>query len=382
MTKNGPSLDTSTKTTKATAYVSTKMTSEKNSPYFSTLSPPVRNILAGGIAGMAAKSVVAPIDRIKILYQISSLHFRIVDVPGVFRNIVRNEGFAALWRGNTATMVRVFPYAGTQFMIFDWWKTVFLEGRKEGRIGRMSNEKNSEWYGNKNQLSAVESLIAGSCAGAVSAIITYPLDITRAQLAVQKRNSGSGAGAMMPSRGFVHALTGNYNKNGVTGLFRGIIPTLCGILPYSGIAFTMNEQTKAQVGRIKERDPSTTEKMLCGAISGLVAQSLTYPLDVIRRRMQTIGIVQTSTGSTLSSPSLVLDVGPGRRAVATNSSAIVMEGEIVAKPLSMLHTVRQVVQEQGIRGFYKGVTLNWFKGPIAFSISFTTFDLMKDLLQG
>ena len=137
-----------------------------------------------------------------------------------------------------------------------------------------------------------------------------------------------------------------------------------------------------QVGRIKERDPSTTEKMLCGAISGLVAQSLTYPLDVIRRRMQTIGIVQTSTGSTLSSPSLVLDVGPGRRAVATNSSAIVMEGEIAAKPLSMLHTVRQVVQEQGIRGFYKGVTLNWFKGPIAFSISFTTFDLMKDLLQG
>ena len=213
MTKNGPSLDTSTKTTKATEYVSTKMTLEKNSPYFSTLSPPVRNILAGGIAGMAAKSVVAPIDRIKILYQISSLHFRIVDVPGVFRNIVRNEGFAALWRGNTATMVRVFPYAGTQFMIFDWWKTVFLEGRKEGTIGRMSNEKNSEWYGNKNQLSAVESLIAGSCAGAVSAIITYPLDITRAQLAVQKRNSGSGAGAMMPSRGFVHALTGNYNKN-------------------------------------------------------------------------------------------------------------------------------------------------------------------------
>ena len=61
----------------------------------------IRNLLAGGVAGMVAKSVVAPIDRIKILYQVTSAHFRIRDVPRVAAEIVRTEGVAALWKGKS-----------------------------------------------------------------------------------------------------------------------------------------------------------------------------------------------------------------------------------------------------------------------------------------
>ena len=79
----------------------------------------LRNLLAGGLAGMIAKSVVAPIDRIKILYQVSAKPFRIWDVPRVATKIMEQEGVEALWKGNTATMIRVFPYSGIQFMVFD-----------------------------------------------------------------------------------------------------------------------------------------------------------------------------------------------------------------------------------------------------------------------
>jgi hypothetical protein len=85
------------------------MTSSSSHP-LQTLPKELRNLLAGGLAGMLAKSFVAPIDRIKILYQVTSAQFRLRDVPRVARSIVEKEGWGALWKGNLATMIRVFPY--------------------------------------------------------------------------------------------------------------------------------------------------------------------------------------------------------------------------------------------------------------------------------
>jgi solute carrier family 25, member 42 len=89
-------------------------------------------------------------------------------------------------------------------------------------------------------LTPLESLLAGMVAGTVSVICTYPLDLARAQLAVLKKTSTS-------NQGFVGVLKENYGRGGMAGLFRGISPTLLGILPYSGIAFALNEQGKQEV---------------------------------------------------------------------------------------------------------------------------------------
>eukprot|EP00569_Conticribra_weissflogii_P010310 CAMPEP_0171376154 /NCGR_PEP_ID=MMETSP0879-20121228/18201_1 /TAXON_ID=67004 /ORGANISM="Thalassiosira weissflogii, Strain CCMP1336" /LENGTH=138 /DNA_ID=CAMNT_0011885937 /DNA_START=272 /DNA_END=685 /DNA_ORIENTATION=- len=95
-----------------------------------TLPKELRNLLAGGLAGMIAKTVVAPIDRIKILYQVTSAPFRLRDVPKVAYSIIEKEGYSALWKGNLATMMRVFPYSGIQFMVFDRLKMQFLQERR------------------------------------------------------------------------------------------------------------------------------------------------------------------------------------------------------------------------------------------------------------
>jgi len=92
-------------------------------------------------------------------------------------------------------------------------------------------------------LSPLESLFAGMAAGVVSVVATYPLDLTRAQLAVLKMKKGRSQTNM----GFGGVLHRNYLDRGVTGLFRGITPTLMGILPYSGLAFSFNEQAKRRV---------------------------------------------------------------------------------------------------------------------------------------
>ncbi len=165
------------------------------------------------------------------------------------------------------------------------------------------------------------------------------------------------------------------------------------------------------MSHIFHREPSTTEKMLCGALSGLFAQTLAYPLEITRRRMQTIGIVPTSGSESaainflgVSKLKHQIDELPeaveqsaqqsakelGKHATKANTAS----GEGVAatvnktislattsinhhKPPSMMLTIQHLYQEQGIRGFFKGVSMNWVKGPFAFSISFTAFDLLQ-----
>lgn len=330
----------------------------------------IRNIIAGGVAGMIAKSIVAPFDRIKILYQVSSAKFYLRNIPAIARRIIKEEGSKALWKSNTATMIRVFPYSGIQFMVFDRCKTYVLREQecrylKEASRGTTTTTK-PRWG-----LSPIESLFAGMTAGAVSVVVTYPLDLTRAQLAVLRLKTGKLAQTNM---GFGQVLQRNYLDRGVKGLFRGITPTLLGILPYSGFAFSFNEQAKRRIQDMTGRDLTTIERMQCGALSGLIAQTITYPIEVTRRRMQTIGIVATS------GKDAAVDV-VGKSSSRNQAMENAIRAVTPDHPPRMSTIIKELYQEQGVRGFFKGVTLNWFKGPVAFSISFTCFDLIQSFLE-
>lgn len=73
---------------------------------------------------MCAKTAVAPLDRIKILLQAQSVHYKHHGVFGGLTAIVKQESIFALYKGNGAQMVRIFPYAATQFTSFEIYKKV------------------------------------------------------------------------------------------------------------------------------------------------------------------------------------------------------------------------------------------------------------------
>lgn len=77
-----------------------------------------------GVAGMCSKTAVAPLDRIKILLQAHQTHYKHLGVFSGLMNIVKKESFIALYKGNGAQMVRIFPYAATQFTAFEIYKKV------------------------------------------------------------------------------------------------------------------------------------------------------------------------------------------------------------------------------------------------------------------
>ncbi|MGH0177319.1 UNVERIFIED_CONTAM: hypothetical protein FKN15_074907 [Acipenser sinensis] len=167
------------------------------------------------------------------------------------------------------------------------------------------------------------------------AMLTYPLDMVRARMAVTPKEMYSN---------ILHVFVRISREEGLQTLYRGFTPTILGVIPYAGISFfTYETLKKVHADHSGRPHPNPAERLAFGACAGLLGQSASYPLDVVRRRMQTAGV----TGHTYG---------------------------------SIAGTMRLIVREEGLaRGLYKGLSMNWVKGPIAVGISFTTFDLTQIL---
>jgi solute carrier family 25 phosphate transporter 23/24/25/41 len=131
-------------------------------------------------------------------------------------------------------------------------------------------------------------LLCGGLAGITSVTCTYPLDIVRTRLSIQsasfstlKRESGQ----KLP--GMWALLTNMYKtEGGFPALYRGIIPTIAGVAPYVGLNFMVYEMARTKFTPEGRSDPTAIGKLGAGAVSGAVAQTITYPFDVLRRRFQ------------------------------------------------------------------------------------------------
>jgi len=297
----------------------------KSSNELSNTGKILTSLAAGGIAGGIAKTVIAPLDRSKIFFQTNETkNYRFRYALRWLKHGYRTEGLLSLWRGNTATLARIVPYSAINFMSFEQYKKL-LKVEDAGTPG-------------------YHRFIAGSLAGSTGQLLTYPLDRARAVMAVTPSNQ---------NRNLAVVFCNIYKEEGFLALYRGLTPTLLGVIPYAGTSFYTYETLKGYAVRRKGGDathpmlPSPLERLAAGAVAGLLGQTASYPLDIVRRRMQT-----------------------GRQLGKGN------------KYTTVLGTLKTVYRSEGVyRGWYKGLSMNLIKGPIAVSIAYTVNDYVRIVLH-
>ncbi|KAL1374899.1 hypothetical protein pipiens_004793 [Culex pipiens pipiens] len=282
----------------------------------------ITSLIAGATAGALAKTTIAPLDRTKINFQINK------DVPYSFRAALlflhktyTHEGFLALWRGNSATMARIIPYSAIQFTAHEQW-------RKLLQVDLHDDTK-------------VRRFMAGALAGITSQSLTYPLDLARARMAVTDKYSGY--------RTLREVFVKIWQCEGPRTLYRGYWATILGVIPYAGTSFFTYDTLKKEYYKYTgDSSPNTVISLVFGATAGVIGQSSSYPLDIVRRRMQTTGVT----------------------------------AHCADRYLTIGSTLAKIYREEGfIRGFYKGLSMNWIKGPIAVGISFATYDHIRHFLR-
>jgi len=226
----------------------------------------LKRFMCGGLAGAVSRTCVAPIDRVKILRQTQFIqeggNLKYGSMWETAQVVLKEEGPKGLWRGNVTNVLRVIPYSACQFTSYDMFK--------------------SKMVGSDGQLSPLQRVLAGALAGITATTVTHPLDVIRLRLAVEVNLKGS-----------MDAVKSIYAENGFRTFLKGYFPSVVSLAPFIALNFASFDILKQKVYDGKR--PTTLGTLGLGATAGLFAQSVCYPLDLVRRRMQLRGKVYSST---------------------------------------------------------------------------------------
>ncbi|EGR32468.1 solute carrier family 25, putative [Ichthyophthirius multifiliis] len=222
---------------------------------------PTQDILiAGAVAGAFSRTVTAPLDRLKTLMQSQTKENSIGIVKG-FVNIYQKQGIKGFFRGNGTNVIKIAPETAFQMLLYDKIKAIVSSGR--------------------SKQSPFEMFLSGSLAGISSTVLFFPIDIAKTKLALTDSSV---------YKGLFDCVQKINKQEGLKGLYKGILPTLYGVIPYAGINLTTYQLLRDYYIQNCTESPSPIVLMGCGGISSLCGQVFAYPFSLVRTKLQMQGI--------------------------------------------------------------------------------------------
>ena len=292
---------------------------QSSSGVVATLGRPLSLAGCGALSGIITKTGVAPLERVKLLYQVQGLYgtTQYTSVGQSLRKILAEDGARGFYYGNGANIARILPAYSLKFMFNDTYKTAFLrEGQQVSQMG----------FG--------QLLGAGMLAGFSQATITYPLETIRTRLSLDS--------AMGRQTGIMDCAIRTIRKEGVRALYSGYIVTFLSTPLYVGLQMSLYDVFKRKLPKDPETGRSSPMySMLAGACAGLIAQTSAYWGDTIKKQMQANGV----------------------------------NGE--KKYSGFVDCVTKIYRSGGLRSFYPGIALNSIKCIPEAGIQFAVYDFCK-----
>jgi solute carrier family 25 (adenine nucleotide translocator) protein 4/5/6/31 len=287
------------------------------------------DLLVGGSVGAISKTIMAPVERVKLLLQtmdsnpdvVSGKVKRYDGIGDCIRRVYREQGLAAFWRGNMVNCLRYAPQQGSALAFNDLINDMFPK----------YNSKTDFWK------SVGSKLFSGGLAGAIGNTICYPFDYARTRLASDLKSGGG------QFKGIWDCLATTVRQQGITGLYTGWSVTVAGAFVYRAGQLGLFKQ-------IQDMNPYKDDKGPIGAAAafGAVTMARTaimpfnYPFDTVRRRM------------------MLQSEKPRAERLYKGS----------------IDCFRAVFKKEGLKGMYKGMVPEIFRG-VGGSVVIVAYDRIK-----
>lgn len=276
-----------------------------------------RHLVAGGVAGAVSRTCTAPLDRLKVFLQVHGRR-QFSSLSSCLRHMLHEGGLKSLWRGNGINVLKIAPESALKFMAYE-------------QIKRLIRDNSNR------EIGIYERFLAGSVAGGVSQTVIYPLEVLKTRLALRKTGQ---------YKGIVDAILSIHKKEGLRSFYRGYVPNLLGIIPYAGIDLAIYETLKKYYLQRYSGDstPGVFVFLACGTISSTCGQIASYPLALVRTRLQAQAITELKADATMTG------------------------------------LFRNIVQTEGLTGLYRGIAPNFLKVAPAVSISYVVYEQCRQTL--
>ncbi|XP_022760551.1 mitochondrial thiamine diphosphate carrier 2-like isoform X2 [Durio zibethinus] len=262
---------------------------------------------------------------------------------------------------------------------------------------------------------------AGAISGGISRTVTSPLDVIKIRFQVQLEPTSSWAllrkdlSGSSKYTGMFQATKDIFREEGLAGFWRGNVPALLMVMPYTAIQFAVLHKLKTFVsGSSKTADHLNISPYLSyvsGALAGCAATVGSYPFDLLRTILasqgepkvypnmrsalfditRTRGVRGLYAGLSPTLVEIIPYAGLQFGTYDTFKRWTMIEG-LQRHPKygaqvedhayrNMFDALRRIWQSEGWHGFYKGIVPSTIKAAPAGAVTFVAYEFTSDLLE-
>mmetsp|Transcript_2074 Transcript_2074/g.4133 ORF Transcript_2074/g.4133 Transcript_2074/m.4133 type:complete len:343 (-) Transcript_2074:135-1163(-) len=326
-------------------------------------------LIAGFTAGVASTTLLLPLDVIKVRLQVHEGQERLRALRA-FRGILRYEGIRGLYVGWTPAVVGSAVSWGGYFYFYEGLKQELLAYKKDRQsaLPSTSNEASTTTTTATPtpSLNSVDHFLLACTAGGIMVGLTNPIWLVKTRIQLQLKKA-SQEHNIRPYNGMADAFRTIIREEGLLALYKGSGPALL-LTSHGGVQFVVYEylrkhfhyqrahRSAASASSVWERLELSTGYLTMGAIAKIIASTTTYPLQVVKSRMQ-------------------------QRADALEMTA---DGNLQAvrrEYTGLTGTIRRMWQAEGITGFFKGCIPNALRVAPGAAITFVVYEGLMDVLS-
>ncbi|CAH1647356.1 unnamed protein product [Spodoptera littoralis] len=295
-------------------------------------------LVAGCLSGVMTKCITQPMDVIKLRSQLLRKPKQTNVTYRVARRIFWEEGITAFWHGHVLGQVHSVLSVSSQFFVY---------------------ELTTKWSSSlaiPDTLKPVKNFICGTIAGCVQTTLVIPLEVIRVrQMVVKDQYSSVFKGAQAV-----------YRYGGIKAFYEGLSASLLQMGPQSGISFavfsfvqplllsffTVCPPEECSKGNKHRAQNIVLASSLAASTAGFISKSVTYPLDLVKRRLQFSSHKHNQKYKTPT------------------------QAQQLIKCKRLYKCLIHAYKREGFRGLFRGWTVTVYKAQMTSVFAFTSYEII------